>query len=284
MKLVSYRQGGRATVGVVVDAGVVDVRRRFVDVGDMTALLGASAGGLLRGLVDEAPDHALADVELLPVVPDPELIVCVGVNYGGHRAETSRNVDRGDDERPTLFLRTPRSQVGHGQPLVLPRISSDLDYEGEIAVVIGRSGRHIPADSAWDHVAGVSCYNDASVRDWQRHSSQWTAGKNFVGTGAFGPWLVTTDELSPERTMSLTTRVNGEVVQHASTDEMIFSIPELIEYVSAFTPLETGDVIVTGTPGGVGWKREPPRYLRAGDVVEVEVDAVGTLRNVVVDE
>jgi 2-keto-4-pentenoate hydratase/2-oxohepta-3-ene-1,7-dioic acid hydratase in catechol pathway len=221
------------------------------------------------------PDHALKDLVFAPVIPNPDKIVCVGLNYEEHRVETGRD----KTEQPALFLRVAASQVGHGQPMLCPRESTMFDYEGEIAVIIGRGGRRIPQARAYEHVAGYACYNDGSVRDWQRHTVQWTAGKNFVHTGAFGPWMVTADEIPGGTLLTLTTRLNGAEVQRANTEQMIFKIPRLIEYISTFTTLAPGDVIVTGTPGGVGSRRTPPLWMKPGDTVEVEIDKVGKLVN-----
>jgi 2-keto-4-pentenoate hydratase/2-oxohepta-3-ene-1,7-dioic acid hydratase in catechol pathway len=183
--------------------------------------------------------------------------------------------------QPTIFLRLADSQQGHEQPIPAPAESGKLDYEGEVAIVIGKPGRRIREADAWTHIAGYACYNDVSVRDWQVHTSQWAPGKNFYRTGAFGPWMVTSDEIAPGATLSLTTRLNGVEVQRTDTSLLIFGIPRLIAYLSSFTPLRTGDVIVTGTPGGVGAKRTPPLWMKPGDVVEVEVDRIGVLRNTI---
>jgi 2-keto-4-pentenoate hydratase/2-oxohepta-3-ene-1,7-dioic acid hydratase in catechol pathway len=185
---------------------------------------------------------------------------------------------------PTIFTRWASSQIGHLQPLLLPRVSTSLDFEGELAVVIGKGGRYIPAASAFDHVAGYSCYHDGSVRDWQRHTTQFTPGKNFPGTGGFGPWLVTRDDIPDGEPLRLTTILNGEVVQDATTDMMICSIPRIIEYCSSFTPLEPGDVIATGTPGGVGAARQPPLFMKPGDVAVIEIEKIGRLVNPVAAE
>lgn len=285
MRLISYRLGRAAGVGVMSD------ERRFI-------ALSERAPGLprtLRGLLEEgepalarvreiaasgSPDHEIEDVELLPVVFDPPAIWCVGVNYDEHRQETGREPSR----YPTLFLRIAASQVGHRQPMVRPKVSEELDYEGELAVVIGTPGRHIPENEALRHVAGYSCYNDGSVRDWQRHTTQFGPGKNFRRTGAFGPWLVTADELPDPRAQTLVTRVSGEEMQRASISTMTFPIEYLIHYLSTVYELRPGDVLSTGTPGGVGSKRKPPRFLRAGDRVEVEISGIGTLENPVVEE
>jgi 2-keto-4-pentenoate hydratase/2-oxohepta-3-ene-1,7-dioic acid hydratase in catechol pathway len=204
----------------------------------------------------------------------------VGHNYEAHRIETNRD----KTEHPLLFLRVAESQVGHQQPILLPPESSHLDYEGEIAVIIGKAGRRIKREQAWDHVAGYSAYNEGTLRDWQRHTIQFTAGKNFTGTGGFGPWMIPRGEIADGEVLSLETRLNGEVMQHTTTEFMIFPIPVLIEYISSFTSLQPGDVIVSGTPGGVGAKRTPPVWMKAGDKVEIEVSKVGILVNPIVAE
>ena len=184
-----------------------------------------------------------------------------------------------DAQRAALFARFPDSQQGHGEPLLKPRESDKFDYEGELAVIIGREGRRIPKEQAYDFIAGYSCYNDGSIRDWQRHSSQWIAGKNFVATGGFGPWMTTPDEVGDITQQTLVTRLNGREMQNSGIDLLIFDIPTLISYISTFTLLRPGDVVVTGTPGGVGFARKPPVYMKSGDICEVEISGVGTLRN-----
>ena len=282
MKLVSYEHNGRASFGAVVPGGIVDLQAALGGrYASLRALIAADALGEAAAAVTNRPaDLALDAVHLLPVIPDPDKIFCVGLNYGEHVRETGRTVT----ESPALFLRLPGSQVGHGQPILRPRESERLDYEGEIAIVIGRGGRRIAEADAWGHIAGYSCYNDGSVRDWQVATSQWTPGKNFRHTGGFGPWMVTADEIAPGQVMSLVTRLNGQEMQRATTDLMIHSIPRQIAYISTFIPLLPGDVIVTGTPGGVGNKRTPPVFMKPGDVVEIEVDAVGVLRNTIADD
>jgi 2-keto-4-pentenoate hydratase/2-oxohepta-3-ene-1,7-dioic acid hydratase in catechol pathway len=281
MRLSSFRGANGPSYGVVTDRGIVDLGRRIgARYPDLRALIAGDALAEARRLGGEAPDAQLDRLELLPVIPNPDKIVCVGLNYEEHRVETNRE----KTEHPAVFLRLPESQVGHGQPLLLPPESTQLDYEGEIAVIIGRPGRRVPEARAWDHVIGYAPYNDGSIRDWQRHTVQWTAGKNFARTGGFGPWMVTADEIPPGTVLELTTRLNGQVMQHATTDMLIHSIPRLIAYISTWTTLLPGDVIVTGTPGGVGARRNPPVWMKAGDVVEVEVSKVGVLRNVVAAE
>ena len=227
---------------------------------------------------DEAPE--LSDVRFLPVIPRPGAFWCVGLNYEDHRLETGRA--RAD--WPTLFTRFPVCLLGHGEALVRPAASRQLDYEGELAVVIGRPGRHVPEAAALDHVAGYACFNDASVRDYQGHSSQFGPGKNFWRTGGFGPFLVTADEVPDPQDLPIETRLNGEVVQQSHTSRMTYPVRELIAYLSRIHPLHPGDVIATGTPSGVGVARDPQLFLKPGDEVEVEIGAVGTLRNGVVDE
>lgn len=281
MRLASYRGTNGPTYGLVTDQGVIDLGRRLgARYPDLRALIAGSALDEARGLAGEAPDARLDRVEWLPVIPNPDKIVCIGLNYEEHRAETNRD----KTEHPAVFLRLAESQVAHGQALLLPPESTQLDYEGEIAVIVGAPGRRIPEARAWEHVCGYAPYNDGSVRDWQRHTVQWTAGKNFARTGGFGPWLVTADEIPPGTVLELTTRLNGAVMQHATTDMLIHSIPRLIAYISTWTTLLPGDVIVSGTPGGVGARRNPPVWMKAGDVVEVEVSRVGLLRNVVAAE
>ena len=281
MRLASYERRGKAGFGVVVGDGVVDLGKALEGrCADLKSLLEAGALGEARRAASRAPDFALAELTLLPVIPNPGKIWCVGLNYGDHVQETGRQVT----EQPVFFLRVADSQVGHGVAIPRPPESIKLDYEGEIAVVIGKSGRRIAEADAWDHIAGYACYNDGSVRDWQMHSQQWCPGKNFWRTGAFGPWMVTTDEVPAGTVMTLVTRLNGTEVQRATTAMMIHSIPRQIAYASTVAPLAPGDVIVTGTPGGIGAKRTPPLWMKAGDVVEVEVDRIGVLRNPIVDE
>lgn len=274
MKLVSYRIGGRPSFGLLQVGGILDLAPRL-GVDSLRTLLGE--GGLPRAqaLRNEPPDLAADEVALCPVIPDPATILCVGINYEDHRLETQRPVM----DYPTIFLRGRESLQAHGQPLLIPRESGKFDYEGELAVVIGTGGRRIDEGDAWAHVAGVSCFNEGSVRDWQNHTQQFTPGKNFPHTGAFGPALVTLDELPADHILRLETRLNGTVVQSASTDQMIFSIPRQIAYISTFMTLQAGDVLVTGTPGGVGARRNPPLWLKDGDEVEVEISHVGVLRN-----
>lgn len=279
MKLITYEHNGAVSYGAVLDGGIVDLGKRFgARYPDLRAVLAADAVQELRqAALQDAVTLAYDAVTLLPVIPNPQKIFCVGLNYANHVAETRRP----DSKYPSIFTRFADTQVGAGAPLLRPPVSTCFDFEGELAVVIGRGGRHIKQADALSHIAGYACYNDATVRDWQRHTHQWIPGKNFPGTGAFGPWLVTRDEIADTNQLVLTTRLNGEVMQQASVANLIFTIPVIIEYLSAFSPLLPGDVIATGTPGGVGDRREPPLYMKDGDVVEVEIDRIGILRNTV---
>jgi len=281
MKLVSYELHDRTSWGLVIGEEIADLRavlgKRY---SDLRSLIAAQAYVEAAAAVTRAPRVPLATVRLLPVIPNPEKILCIGLNYETHRKETQRP----EAEHPTIFIRFADSQIGHNAPILRPHVSTQLDYEGELAVVIGKGGRYIPRSEAMNHVAGYACYNDATLRDWQRHTHQFTPGKNFPGTGAFGPWLITRDEITDVGALQLQTRLNGEVMQTTSISQMIFPIEVLIEYCSAFTPLSPGDVIATGTPGGVGFKREPQRFMKPGDVVEVEITQLGTLSNTIADE
>jgi 2-keto-4-pentenoate hydratase/2-oxohepta-3-ene-1,7-dioic acid hydratase in catechol pathway len=276
MKLASFSTAQGASYGIVTGQGIVDLRRRLGNrFPDLKALIAGNGVFEVEQYRREGPDHPASDVTWLPLIPNPDKIICVGLNYQEHVVETGRD----NTEQPAIFLRLPESQVGHKQPIVRPRESTHLDFEAEIAVIVGRPGRRIPQKDAYSHVAGYSCYNDGSVRDWQRHTIQWTAGKNFARTGGFGPWMVTADEIPPGTKMTLSCRLNGREMQHATTEQMIFKIPKIIEYVSTWTTLAPGDVLVTGTPGGVGARRTPPVWMKPGDKVEVEIDKVGILEN-----
>lgn len=277
MRLVTFRWRGREAWGRVEGDDVIPLDTVFpslraaVEAGALNAERLSGAGG------DPIP---LDEIEFLPVVPNPGKILCIGLNYENHRRETGRAEVR----NPTVFTRFADSQVGHLMPIRRPRESAELDYEGELAIVIGTGGRRIPAATALRHIAGYACYNDGSVRDWQAHTIQFTPGKNFPLTGAFGPWLVTPDEFGKPEAQRLQTRLNGTVMQDAVLRDMIFPIDRLIEYCSTFTLLSPGDVIVTGTPGGVGAKRDPQVFMKPGDLVEVEIEGIGVLRNEIADE
>src|SRR5688572_8638481 len=280
MKLATFQTAQGASYGIVSAKGIVDLKvligNRFPD---LKSLIAGNGFAEAAKYLNNAADYKESDVNWLPVIPNPDRILCVGLNYQDHVVETGRD----NTEQPAIFIRLPESQVGHKQPIIRPRESKNLDFEAEIAVVIGKAGRRISQDTAWSHIAGYSCYNDGSVRDWQRHTIQWTAGKNFARTGGFGPWMVTADDIPPSTVLTLSCRLNGERMQHATTEQMIFKIPRLIAYISTFTTLLPGDVIVTGTPGGVGARRTPPVWMKPGDKVEIEIDKVGVLENSIAD-
>ena len=281
MKLVTFSANGKTSWGAAIDAGIVDLGARLPEFADVRAML--AADGLSRAkstLAGAGADYALDAVTFLPPVQNPDKIICVGLNYADHVVETNRE----KTEDPALFIRFANSQMGHLQPMLVPPESSHLDYEGEIAIVIGKGGRRIPEARAYEHVAGFSCYNDGSVRDLQWATTQWTTGKNFPATGAFGPWLTTTDDVPADTKLTLITRLNGQEMQRATTDMMIHSIPRLIAFISVFTELVPGDVIVTGTPGGVGARKKPPLFMKDGDVCEIEIERVGVLRTPIQNE
>ncbi|WP_424625614.1 fumarylacetoacetate hydrolase family protein [Achromobacter marplatensis] len=278
MKLVSFDQAGRNAWGVVRGADVVVLTQVWPDV---TAALEAGAEQIAQAAQAVGmPCRTLAGLRLLPPVPAPRKILCVGLNYGRHVAEAGRELPA----HPSMFARFADSFVGHEAPVWKPRLSDKFDYEGELAVVIGRAGRHIAARDALSHVAGYTCMAENSVRDFQKHNAQVTPGKNFERSGAIGPWLVTADEVGDPARLQVITRLNGTVMQQGDVSDLIFPIPELIAYISAFTPLSPGDVIATGTPEGVGSSRKPPRFLAVGDTLEVEIPGIGTLVNTVADE
>jgi 2-keto-4-pentenoate hydratase/2-oxohepta-3-ene-1,7-dioic acid hydratase in catechol pathway len=278
MRLATFRTAQGPSYGIVTSKGIVDLKRYIGNqYPDLLSLIAGQGFSDAAKHANEAPDYQQSDITWLPVIPNPGKILCVGLNYQDHVVETGRD----NTEQPAIFIRVSESQVGHKQPIIRPRESKNLDYEAEIAVIIGKPGRRISQKDSWNHIAGYSCYNEGSVRDWQRHTIQWTAGKNFAHTGAFGPWMVTADDIPPGTVMTLSCRLNGERMQHATTEQMIFKIPRLIEYISAFTTLLPGDVIVTGTPGGVGARRNPPVWMKPGDQVEVEIDKVGVLVNTI---
>lgn len=280
MKLASYISNGQAGFGVVDDDGLIDCSVRGVGQSVKQAL---AAGALeqIRAIADGAKaDLAIDEVRLLPPVVQPGKIFCIGVNYRKHVREMGRDLP----EYPWVFTRSADSLVGHRDNMIRPAVSEQFDFEGELAVVIGKTAHRVGADAALDHVAGYCCLNDGSIRDFQRHSGQFTAGKNFWRSGAMGPWLVTADEVGDPAALQLETRLNDQVMQSAATSDLIFDIPTLIEYCSTFARLEPGDVIASGTPGGVGAARKPPLWLKAGDTIEVTISGIGTLTNAVVDE
>lgn len=276
---------GATRYGAVTDAGIVDLSTRFGKT--FPTLREVVADGALMKLADAAagrsPDIALDAVTWQPPIPAPEKIICIGVNYPDRNAEYKDGKDA--PPYPSMFMRTPRSFVGHGAPLVRPKASQQLDYEGEVVIVIGKPGRHIAERDALGHIAAITLCNEGTIRDWVRHAKfNVTQGKNFDSTGSLGPWLVPYTDEAQIADIALATRVNGETRQNDRTKRMIFSFRYIINYISTFTTLVPGDVIITGTPTGAGARFDPPRFLKPGDVIEVEADGLGILRNGVVDE
>lgn len=277
MKLLSFKHGGEESFGALVDGKVVDAKAALGGkYADLRAVLEADALEELKAAVANASGgYALDEIEFLPVIPNPPKIFCIGLNYPSHADETGSQ----KPPYPMIFARYANSQIGHGAPMIAPPESDSFDYEGEIAVIIGKPGRRISQEDSWDYVAGYAPYNDGTIREWQRHTSQWVPGKTWAATGPFGPWMMTADETGKNPNLTLITRLNGQEVQRAQAHDMFYSIPEMIAYISTFTELEPGDVIVSGTPGGVGFKRNPPLLMRDGDTVEVEISEIGTLVN-----
>jgi 2-keto-4-pentenoate hydratase/2-oxohepta-3-ene-1,7-dioic acid hydratase in catechol pathway len=277
MKIVSFRAKGHSSWGVTANGGIVDAPSRFVQWPTVRHMLEADGLGQLAGLADAAPDHALDAIEFEPPIGNPDKIICVGLNYVDHVSEMQRT----PQAHPLIFARSTISHVAHEQPLILPPESECFDYEGELALIVGKRSRRVAPQDAFSIIAGYACYNDGSIRDYQRQTTQYHPGKNWPRSGAFGPYLVTPDEVGDLPKLKLETRLNGQVVQSARFEQLIFDIPTMIAAISVWTELLPGDVIVTGTPGGVGVARTPPLWMKAGDVVEVEIERVGLLRNTV---
>ena len=281
MRILSFDHDGRARFGVLTADGIVDAGIRLSsEFDDLRAVLAAGALDRLASIADQPADYAEDEISYLSVIPNAGKILCVGINYMGHIVETGRDVPK----HPVLFTRFADSLTGHGQPLIRPSVSTEFDYEGELAVIIGKTARHISPENAMDYVAGYTCCNEGSVRDYQFHSIQFTAGKNFYRSGSLGPYMVTSDEQSDPTKFHLQTRINGTVLQDSSVSDLVFDTAQLIAYCSEWTPLEPGDILVTGTPGGVGRVRKPPIWMKPGDTVEVEITGVGLLSNSIADE
>ena len=280
MKLASYMTDGKSAYGVVSGDGVITMNDRL-RVRHPT-LRDALAGGALEEIRSTAqsarPDRKLSEIRLLPAIPNPEKILCVGINYKSHAAEQGHEAPK----LPNIFTRFVNTLVPHDGEMIRPKVSTSFDFEGELAVVIGRGGRHVSQEDALKHVAGYTCFCDGSVRDFTKYSL--VASKNFIGTGPLGPWIVTADEIPDPTALTLVTRLNGQEMQRSGTDMLIHSIPAIIAFCSVFTPLAPGDIIATGTPDGIGAKRTPPVWMKAGDVLEVEISKIGTLRNRIADE
>jgi 2-keto-4-pentenoate hydratase/2-oxohepta-3-ene-1,7-dioic acid hydratase in catechol pathway len=278
MKLLSFVEDGRERFGAVSGDGVVTLNDKTGQPDLRSALAAGALVAMRKAVQDVEPDRRLGEIKFLPVIPRPGKILCAGINYRSHAAETGRELPK----QPSMFVRFADTLVGHGGDMVRPNVSDHFDYEGELAVVIGKAGRHIKPEQALDHVAGYTCFVDGSVRDYQKFSV--TSGKNFPSTGPLGPWLVTTEDIPDPSRLTLTTRLNGAQVQHSPTDQLIYSIPHIIAFCSDFTALAPGDIIATGTPEGVGHHKKPPLWMKPGDALEVEISGIGTLRAHIVDE
>jgi 2-keto-4-pentenoate hydratase/2-oxohepta-3-ene-1,7-dioic acid hydratase in catechol pathway len=277
MKFVTYSKDGVETFGAVVGDGVIDLGKRHDDIADLRQAIRDNRLDELAAEATEA-DYPLDQVRLLPPIPNPEKIICIGVNYANRNAEYKDGSEA--PKYPSVFMRTRESLTGHEQPLMDPPESDQLDYEGEIVIVIGKEGRRIPEEKAHEHVAGLTIMNEGSLRDFLRHAKfNVTQGKNFERSGSLGPWMVTPDELDPMGELQVMTRVNGEERQNDTTASLMFPFRYLISYLSTFYRLKPGDIIATGTPNGAGARFDPPKYLKDGDVVEVEVPGIGILRN-----
>ena len=284
MKIASYVVSDKKSFGIVTRRGIIDLTSRIF-VSSLAEALAKECLDQAASFASDSVDFTLADVKLLPVIPDAKHIYCIGVNYADHLKEVrDAGVSRPKTTRPPIFLRYPETIVGHDQPLIIPGVGKQFDYEAELAVIIGKGGRYIEKANALSHVAGYSCFNDGSIRDWQFHTTQIIPGKNFADTGSFGPWMVTPDEIGDVSNLPIKLVLNSVELQNGNTHDMIFDVAACISYISAFMPLQAGDVIATGTPAGVGLGRTPQVFMKAGDVCEVVIERIGTLRNVVVAE
>ena len=279
MKLISFSRSGTISYGIVSGDYVIDVgaqsNYRYAELAPALA-----DPDFLAGFSDKAPDCAIADIMLLPPIPDSRRIICVGLNYKSHIAETGREPPK----YPMLFPRYPDSLVAAGVPLIRPTASDKFDFEGELAFVIGKPGRHIPVERAIEHVAGYACLNDGSIRDFQRHTIQFLPGKNFTASGSFGPWLVTPDEVGDLGAQTIETRLNGATMQKAMLNDLLFGVESLIAYMSTIWTLQPGDVVATGTTGGVGLFRDPQVWMKPGDLIEIEISRIGLLTNTIAQE
>ena len=285
LRLASFKAGGKVSYGAVTDQGVVDLGRKLAKYPALLDVFRAQAVGEARAAASGAVDYPLKDVAMLPPIPQPEKIICVGINYPDRGGEYKGGTVQAPNKYPNLFQRFPTSLVGDGQPIVRPKVSEQFDYEGEVVLVIGKEGRHIPTDKALSYIGGLTLGNEGSVRDWLRHGTlNVTQGKNFDKSGSLGPWIVPADDVDPARPLRVTTKVNGALRQDDTTDRLTWGFAWLINYISTFATLKPGDLIWTGTPTGAGGHQKPPAWLKPGDVVEVAVPEIGVLRNEVVDE
>tara|TARA_B100002051_G_scaffold200699_1_gene190672 strand:+ start:989 stop:1843 length:855 start_codon:yes stop_codon:yes gene_type:complete len=282
MKFVSFSHEQKSKFGIIEKGKILDLTGKILGANTLKQLISNKNG------INEAKKYAsnnqgninLNKIEFLPVIPDPGKIICVGLNYSEHVKETGKKLEK----NPVIFFRVPESQTAHNQPIQKPKVSNNLDYECELAIIMGKSEKHIEPKDAMKHVIGYSCYNECTVRDWQQHTSQFGMGKNFEKTGSFGPHMVLAETIPDYKKLSIQTRLNGEIMQDAKLSQLIFDIPTLISYISKAISWKSGDVLVSGTPGGVGFKRKPPIFMKEGDKVEVEIQEIGTLTNTIKNE
>ena len=281
MKFISFLHNKEAKFGIINNNIITDLTDKISGAKTLKDLI---ANKSIQEAINYATKNpgkiSLEKIEYLPLIPNPGKIICVGLNYSEHVKETNRTVE----ENPVVFHRFPESQTAHKQPIQRPIASHSLDYEGEMAVIMGEGGKHIKPEEALKHIVGYSCYNESTIRDWQRHTRQFGMGKNFEKTGSFGPHMVLAEDIKDYKQLTLETRLNGEVMQNAKLSQLIFDIPILISYVSKAMAWRAGDILVTGTPGGVGFKRNPPIFMKPGDNVEVDITDIGVLSNTIKDE
>tara|TARA_B100001750_G_scaffold152141_1_gene121922 strand:+ start:332 stop:1180 length:849 start_codon:yes stop_codon:yes gene_type:complete len=281
MKFLSFLLNGQAKFGTYNKKYITDLTGKIKGALTLKDLISKNSVSEAKKYTSKNPGNiSLDQIDYLPVIPNPGKIICVGLNYSEHVKETGRIVE----QNPVIFLRVPESQTAHKQPILKPKVSTHLDYECEMAVIMGDAGKHVKPENALSHIVGYSCYNDSTIRDWQQHTTQFGMGKNFEKTGSFGPHMILSEDIPDYKKLSIQTRLNGKVMQQAKLSQLIFDIPSLISYVSKAIPWQAGDVLVTGTPGGVGFKRKPPVFMKEGDQVEVEISNIGVLSNIIKNE
>ena len=281
MKFVSFLQKSQAKFGISDGKNITDLTGKINGANTLKELISNKGIEEAKQYAKKNPgDISLDKIEYLPVIPNPGKIICVGLNYSEHVKETGRTVE----QNPVIFFRVPESQTAHEQPIQKPKVSESLDYECEMAVIMDEAGKHIDPKDALKHIIGYSCYNECTVREWQQHTRQFGMGKNFEKTGSFGPHMILAENINDYTKLTIQTRLNGKVMQDAKLSQLIFDIPSLISYISKAIPWRAGDVLVTGTPGGVGFKRKPPIFMKDGDKVEVEISEIGVLSNIIKDE
>ena len=281
MKFVSFLQKSQAKFGISDGKNITDLTGKINGANTLKELISNKGIEEAKQYAKKNPgDISLDKIEYLPVIPNPGKIICVGLNYSEHVKETGRTVE----QNPVIFFRVPESQTAHKQVIQRPKVSESLDYECEMAVIMSEAGKHIDPKDALKHIIGYSCYNECTVREWQQHTRQFGMGKNFEKTGSFGPHMILAENIPDYTKLKIQTRLNGKVMQDAKLSQLIFDIPSLISYISKAIPWRAGDVLVTGTPGGVGFKRKPPIFMKDGDKVEVEISEIGVLSNIIKDE